>query len=72
MAEDISPEDIDDALVVAVDRTVEAQGHVDEVIDAGIVPPVPVADDVVRRAEDVQVLAHEAAGDMSAPETSSE
>jgi hypothetical protein len=53
------PRDVDDALDLAIDRTADAQD------DFESIPPadkdaIPAADVVVRRAEDVKVLANEA------------
>lgn len=58
------PRDVDDALDLAIDRTVDAQD------DFESIPPadrktVPAADVVVRRAEDVKSLASKA----DAPDT---
>jgi hypothetical protein len=63
MADDLGREDVDRALETAVRRTADAQSHVGEVIDEGLVPPAPVVDDVVQRAEDVRDLA----GDLKEP-----
>ena len=53
------PRDVDDALDLAIDRTIEAQ---DEFESTPVTEPdaVPAADKVVHRAEDVSALADEA------------
>lgn len=57
MADEPGTDELDRALETAVQRTADAQSHVGEVIDAGLIPPVPIVDDVVQRAEDVRDLA---------------
>jgi hypothetical protein len=53
------PRDVDDALDLAIDRTIEAQDKFDSI---PVTEPkaVPAADKVVHRAEDVTALADEA------------
>ena len=53
------PRDVDDALDLAIDRTMEAQDSF-ESIPATEARAVPAADKVVHRAEDVTALADEA------------
>ena len=53
------PRDVDDALDLAIDRTIEAQDKF-ESIPATEPDAVPAADKVVHRAEDVTALADEA------------
>jgi hypothetical protein len=60
MTDHVDPRDIDDALDIAARRTVDAQRRVEEVVQEGLIPPVPVVEDVQQRAEDVKVLAEEA------------
>jgi hypothetical protein len=56
---------LDDAIKVATKRTTDAQTKVDRSIDEPAVLPHE-ADVVVNRAEDLHVLAEEAAGDPDA------
>jgi hypothetical protein len=53
------PREVDDALDLAIDRTIEAQDDFDS-IPVEDKKAVPAADVVVRRAEDVKSLADEA------------
>ena len=53
------PRDVDDALDLAIDRTIEAQDTF-ESIPATEPKAVPAADKVVHRAEDMTALADEA------------
>jgi hypothetical protein len=64
MEDDVDARDVDDALKVAEKRTAQAQRHVEVVVEEGLVPPPPVVEDVVQRAEDLRDLA----GDASHPE----
>ena len=57
MADEPAPEELGRAFKTAIRRTADAQAHVSEVVDEGLIPPTPVVDDVVRRAEDVRELA---------------
>ncbi|HET7473923.1 MAG TPA: hypothetical protein VFJ71_12415 [Candidatus Limnocylindrales bacterium] len=59
MADEPRREDLDRAFETAVQRTADAQSHVDEVVDEGLIPPIPVVEEVVTRAEDVRELAVE-------------
>lgn len=52
---------VDQALESATERLIDAQDSVGQAIDAGEPPELREADVVVRRAEDVAVLAEEAA-----------
>jgi hypothetical protein len=56
---------LDDAIKIATKRTADAQTKVDRSIDEPAVLPHE-ADVVVNRAEDLHVLAEEAAGDPDA------
>ncbi len=51
----------DEALITATDHLIDAQELVGEAIDSGTPPEPSEVDVVVRRAEDVQSLADEAA-----------
>jgi hypothetical protein len=53
------PRDVDDALDLAIDRTIDAQEEFESTPPADAAA-VPKADVVVRRADDVSELAHEA------------
>jgi hypothetical protein len=64
MENDVDARDVDDALKVAEIRTAQAQRHVEVVVEEGLVPPLPVVEDVVQRAEDLRDLA----GDASHPD----
>jgi hypothetical protein len=54
--EEPSCEDRDEAIQVATRRTIEAQEELSEVLKANEVPPDPVADRVVERANDLDQL----------------
>ena len=53
-------EDLDRAILVAADRTAAAQEAVSSLIEADEVPPLPLVDRVIVRAEDLEVLAQDA------------
>ena len=53
------PRDVDDALDLAIDRTIDAQEEFESTSPADPAA-VPKAEVVVRRADDVSELAHEA------------
>jgi hypothetical protein len=53
------PREVDDALDLAIDRTIDAQDHFEKVPLADP-KALPKADKVVHRAEDVKTLADEA------------
>jgi hypothetical protein len=53
------PRDVDDALDLAIDRTIDAQEEFESTPPADPAA-VPKAEVVVRRADDVSALAHEA------------
>ena len=58
-------QELDDAIKVATERTADAQTKVDRSIEVPAALPAK-ADVVVNRAEDLHVLAEEAAGDPDA------
>jgi hypothetical protein len=53
------PREVDDALDLAIDRTIDAQDDFEK-LPAADPKALPKADVVVRRAEDVKTLANEA------------
>jgi hypothetical protein len=57
----VMPEDADAdaALQLATARARASQRKVDELVDQDLLPDPSLADEVVRRAEDVEVLVHE-------------
>jgi hypothetical protein len=55
----VDPREVDDALDLAIDRTIKAQDDFESLPPAAK-DAVPAADVVVRRAEDVKELANEA------------
>jgi hypothetical protein len=54
-------QDVDDALIVATDRLKETQETISDRLHDDEVPDAVLADESVRRADDVGALAHEAA-----------
>jgi rubrerythrin len=65
--------EIDDAIDIAIDRTKDAQGRFAEEMESAGVPDPGSAGVVVRRAEDLEVLAHDRktpATDRPGPEAS--
>jgi hypothetical protein len=56
------PNDVDDAIDVAVRRTKDAQDHVKRATDANTIAPEGVVDEVVNRADDLDHLTRQAAG----------
>ena len=55
------PEELDEAIEVAIDRTHKAEGTFAEALDVGASPPVSLADIVHHRADDVAELTQDAA-----------
>jgi hypothetical protein len=55
------PEQLADAIEVAIDRTHKAEGTFAEALDVGASPPVSLADVVHHRADDVAELTQDAA-----------
>ena len=55
----VEQHDIDDAIEIATNRTKDAQGRVAEEIETAGAPEPSTAGVVVRRAEDLDVLAHD-------------
>ena len=53
--------EVDDAIGVAIERTEDAQAEVERHVKRDLVPPKPVVEKVVWRAEDLDALAHDAA-----------
>jgi hypothetical protein len=53
--------DVDDAIDVAIERTEDAQADVERHVKRDLVPPKPVVEKVVWRAEDLNALASDAA-----------
>ena len=54
------PEELDEAIEVAIDRTHKAEGTFAEALDVGASPPVSLADIVHHRADDVAELTQDA------------
>ena len=54
------PEELDEAIEVAIDRTHKAEGTFAEALDVGASPPVSLADVVHHRADDVAELTQDA------------
>jgi hypothetical protein len=52
---------LNDAIQTAIDKTARAEREVVEVLETHQIPPVPIVEKVERRAEDLHVLAHQAA-----------
>jgi hypothetical protein len=52
---------LDEAIQLATERTREAQEIVEQVIDQDGIPPEPLVEVVVERADDLSTLTHEAA-----------
>ena len=52
---------LDEAIVLATERTRAAQDDVAEVIEADAAPPPALVDEVEKRAEDLEELTREAA-----------
>jgi 3-hydroxy-3-methylglutaryl CoA synthase len=55
----VEQHEIDDAIDIAIDRTKDAQGRFAEEIETAGAPEPSTAGVVVRRAEDLDVLAHD-------------
>jgi hypothetical protein len=53
--------EVDDAIGVAIERTEDAQAEVERHVKRDLVPPKPVVEKVVWRAEDLDALASDAA-----------
>jgi hypothetical protein len=64
--------EIDHAILTATARTIQAEDQVLDVLDEEAVPPVPLVSKVVRRAEDVHILAEQAAEDAHAEDAREE
>ena len=60
--------DVDDAIRIATQRTQAAQEAVAAELEAQFVPPVPVVEEVARRAEDLDELAEQAADETARSE----
>jgi hypothetical protein len=58
--------DVDDAIDVAIERTEDAQAEVVQHVKRDLVPPKPIVEKVVWRAEDLDALASDAARDEGA------
>lgn len=58
--------EIDHAILNATAKTIQAEGEVLDVLDDDALPPVPLVSKVVHRAEDVHLLAEQAANDAHA------
>lgn len=57
--------DVDDAIRIATQRTQAAQEAVAAELEAEFLPPVPVVEEVARRAEDLDQLAEQAADEIA-------
>jgi hypothetical protein len=60
--------DVDDAIWIATQRTQAAQEAVAAELEAELMPPVPVVEEVARRAEDLDELAQQAMEQQTPPD----
>lgn len=60
--------DVDDAIRIATQRTQAAQSAVAAELEADAMPPVPIVEEVTRRAEDLDELAQQAASEPELPD----
>lgn len=60
--------DVDDAIRIATRRTQAAQEAVAAELEGKFMPPVPVVEEVARRAEDLDELTQQAAHEVAGTE----